>query len=148
MTDCVIEAGASLANFRWHRATFENCTFCGTYVGSDFGKRSDEPLPHGDIHACDFADARLVSCSFYGCDVSSLKLPAWPCFTILEPVRRREELVAAEWPGKFSFWADRYREASLEKVAATFYAPDLVQRWGGTEAELKMALDRLGGVRY
>ncbi|ATB36154.1 hypothetical protein CYFUS_001568 [Cystobacter fuscus] len=52
---------------------------------------------------CDFSEARLDECVFHSCDMRTIRLPKWPCFTILEPIKHGRELwTGAEGPRSWS----------------------------------------------
>ncbi len=147
MTKCHIDVKKKLSSFRWCNAFLEECRFTGTLVGSDFGHWPEVFDPAGGIRSCDFSEARLDGCRFIGCDMNTMRLPAWPCFTILNPVARATELAAIAWPGDLRFAIDTFRVSPPTTAAITSWAPALVKELGGTEAELRAVLTSLDGVR-
>ncbi|MCP3166056.1 hypothetical protein [Myxococcus qinghaiensis] len=149
--DCVIEVKQELKNFRWNRASLKGCRFTGKMTGNDFGRWPfDEEAVQalGGIEDCDFSGARLNACRFLNCDVDTLKLPSWPCFTFLDPTRRRQELLAAPWPGTSRIVAEVLVDSPPETVAATDSAPAVAKRFGTTEEALRDVLQTLDGVRF
>jgi hypothetical protein len=144
--DCTIELKQELRNHRdWVSASLEGCRFKGRMQGCDFGPFAGYTSggEHGQVEDCDFSEARLDLCRFHSCDMRTLRLPRWPCFTILDPIGRGRELTSVEWPGRFrpvTLEGD-YKEVP-SVVATTFYAPAEAKRSGTTEDELKAAIER------
>jgi hypothetical protein len=143
--DCTIELKQELRNFSWTCAALKGTRLKGRMLGCDFG-----PWPgnatgweHGAVEDCDFSEARLDLCRFHSCDIRTLRLPRWPCFTILDPIGRGRELTGVQWPGSFRpvTLEGRYKELP-STVALTFYAPAEAKRSGTTEEALKAAIER------
>ena len=101
----------------------------------------------GGIEDCDFSGAELDGCRFVGCDVSTLKFPAWPCFTILDPVQRSRELAALQWPGQVGIVARTFSKSPPSTAAITLSATKLAREFGTTEEDIRAVLDRLDGVK-
>src|SRR5690606_20733124 len=98
---------------------------------------------------CDFSAARLNWTRFLGCDVRTLRFPSWPCFTILEPVRRWRELQALPWPGEYgSIFGKGFAEDPSSTVAVTHSAPELAKFCGTTPETIKALVETLDGVYY
>jgi hypothetical protein len=144
LLDCTIQAKGELKNKRWARMNFKGCRFKGRFTGNDFGFHEDDldKWRIGGIADCDFSEARLHTCRFYNCDMSTIRLPGWPCFTILDPVRRLEELARVEWPGRFGrIVIDDLRDQEESIVAITDHAPSYAERLGFTVEELRTVLE-------
>ena len=95
--NCTFEVKQELKNYQsWVAASLKGCRFKGRLSGCDFGywpKVSNLPEGlHGFIEDCDFTEARMDGCRIMGCDPRTLRLPKWPCFTILDPIERAAEL--------------------------------------------------------
>lgn len=145
--DCQIEAKKKLVNFQmWCGATIKGCTFKGLFIGNDFG-HWPEQFPNGSIENCNFSEAVLDGCRFMDCDIGSIKLPSWPCFTILNPYRRRSELESLQWPGELRIWANVIAQNTDITAASVSFAPTLAKQFSCTEDELQEALIRLGDVQ-
>src|SRR5262249_23563674 len=125
----------------------KGCRFTGRLTGNDFGRWPDSP-PGGGIEDCDFSGAQLDACRFLDCDVSSLRFPHWPCFTILDPVHRSSELSAVPWPGDIGLIASGFAKAPPSTVAVTYSAPALAKRRGTTPEAIRATLEQLEGVLY
>ncbi|HYO51233.1 hypothetical protein [Archangium sp.] len=146
LIDCTVEFKQELRNHRgWVSADLKGCRFKGRLLGTDFG-----PFPgystwgeHGHVEDCDFSEVRLDLCRFHGCDMRTVRLPRWPCFTIVDPIGHGRELMSVKWPGTFCpvTLEGRYKEVP-STVAVSFYAPAEAKRSGTTEAELKAAVER------
>ena len=149
LIDCTIQAKGELKNLRWARIGLRECRFKGRFTGNDFGFREDDldKWRLGGIENCDFSEARLDGCRFYNCDMSTIRLPRWPCFTFLDPVRRAAELAREAWPGSFGpviIEGLQGQEASV--VALAYHAPSVAERRGTTAEELRAVLERVPGV--
>ncbi len=136
LLDCDIEVKKALLNFRWLHAYLEGCRFTGTMRGCDFGHWPEYYDPEGGIAGCDFRGATLDGCRFIGCDPNTLRFPPWPCFTILHPNRRREQLAALKWPGKVGL-AMSFDNEPPDTAAVTFSATALAKDFGATEDEIR-----------
>ncbi|MBZ4421538.1 hypothetical protein [Myxococcus sp. RHSTA-1-4] len=145
--DCTIEIRKELKNFPWTHALLSGCRFTGTMTGNDFGQWPyDEASERGGIEDCDFTGARLDACRFVDCDASTLKFPSWPCFTLLDPVRRKDTLLAAPWPGTSRLMIEALTQSPPQTVATTDSATALAKRTGTTEEAIRAVLDTLDGV--
>jgi hypothetical protein len=146
--DCIFITKRELRNFRWDTAHLQGCQFKGRFIGNDFGEWPSSP-GQGSIEDCDFSGAHLGMTRFLGCDVHTLRFPRWPCFTILDPVRRWRELSALPWPGLISrVTIAGLAESPASTVALTFAAPDLAKRYGTTPEALKAVVEKMDGVFY
>lgn len=84
--DCFIGAKKAQSDHQFFTSTFERCKFTGEFWGCEFGFRTDlQGKTRGTIADCDFTEATLDLVSFNNCDLSTLKLPRWPHFTIADP---------------------------------------------------------------
>jgi hypothetical protein len=146
--DCDITAKRQLRDFRWHSAFLQGCRFHGRFIGNCFGRRTDPYSPSGGIERCDFSDAILDMCAFYGCDTTSLVFPKWPSFTLLNPGAYAEQMTSLEWPGQLKTWISVFSNfPQANKVASVNYAPTLMKRYKVGEEELAQALSRLPNFR-
>jgi hypothetical protein len=145
LIDCTIEAKRELVDARWTTLGFKGCRFSGRFCGNEFGHRQDymDDWELGGVEDCDFSEARLDLCRFHGCDMRTVRLPKWPGFTIVDPLRHGRELMSVAWPGTFK---PVILEGPLKElpstVALSFYAPAEAKRSRTTEAELKAAVER------
>jgi hypothetical protein len=149
LIDCSIQVKGELRNLRWATMNFKGCRFKGRFIGNDFGFHEDDldQWKLGGIEDCDFSEARLDACRFYNCDMKTIQLPRWPCFTILDPVRRAAELARVEWPGRYGpVVIEGLAEQEERVVAITDHAPSVAARLGTTAEELRAVLERLSGV--
>lgn len=149
--DCHIEVRQELINFRWMSAWIQGCSFTGKMRGNDFGHWDPPYDPMGGIQDCDFSEALLDGCRFIGCQLRSMKLPHWPCFTVREPRKNNVRFASITSPYDLSFLAhplypDPEEETACVYYAPTFmksYAPKAVREAGKTEDDLKAALQNL-----
>jgi hypothetical protein len=147
LINCTIDARKELKGFSWDQAHLNGCRFTGTLSGCDFGRWPDEEAdPIGGIENCDFTGARLEACRFLQCDARTLKFPSWPCFTLLDPVRRKDELLAIQWPGTMRITVESFVEGPPETAAVTYFAPAVAKRTGTTVEAIRAVLDTLSGV--
>jgi hypothetical protein len=149
--DCTIQVKRELKNQDWSRASLKGCRFTGRLSGYDFGHR----LPHlagrehGAIKDCDFSEAPLDGCRFHGCGMRTLRLPRWPCFTILDPLGRSPALSRFDWPERRV--PIRIKDPTSEPpstVAVTLYAPAYSKGRDTTPDMLLAFLRTVDGVIY
>ncbi|ATB39917.1 hypothetical protein CYFUS_005365 [Cystobacter fuscus] len=145
LIDCTITAKREVADQWLTSMQFEGCRFVGKFTGIGFGQRAgvDRWWEHGGIANCDFSEARLDECVFHSCDMRTIRLPKWPCFTILEPIKHGRELLSVPWPGDF---VPVVLEGPLKEQpttsAVTLYAPAEAKRSRATLEEFKAAVGR------
>jgi hypothetical protein len=145
---CTIDVKKELKNFHWEHAALRGCRFTGRLSGNDFGRWPYSERFLGSIEDCDFTEARLDECRFVGCDINTLRLPTWPCFTLLEPTRRSHELNAVRWPGLMGIAVKGFAEYPEPTAAITYWAPS-VAKWAKTTVEeIRAVIERLDGVLY
>jgi hypothetical protein len=75
-----------------------------------------------------------------------MKLPPWPCFTVLDPVRRKSELLARQWPGTMRITVESLTDDLPETLAVTYSAPAVAKRDDTTVEAIRAVLDTLPGV--
>jgi hypothetical protein len=159
--DCSFEVKQELVNHQqWIRASLKGCRFKGRLSGCDFGhwpEYGNEPeYQMGAIEDCDFTEARLDECRFHGDNPRTLRFPKWPCFTLLDPVRRADELRNLKWPDRFGRSLASLLEQSPEKrikhprstMALSYYAPAEAKRLGITEEAFKTAIEKCDFIVY
>lgn len=78
---CVFDQRVALSDFDFTRSRFSNSKFKGKYVGVDFGSKH----PSGGISECDFTDASLHLCRFYGDGSVASRFAGWPFVAIPFP---------------------------------------------------------------
>lgn len=151
LIDCTIQVKLELKNHDWSMAFLKGCQFTGHLKGCDFGHR----IPHlpgrenGGIEDCDFTKARLSYCRFHGCDMRTLHLPSWPCFTILDPIGRNRELNNVKWPEEFGgVIVKNLHTQPPSTVALTYYAPTVAKQFETTPEDLKAVLEKFDFIVY
>jgi hypothetical protein len=150
--DCTFEVKQELKNHQdWVFASLKGCRFKGRLTGCDFGHwpSYSERAEHGSIEDCDFTEARLQACRFMGCDPRTLRFPRWPCFTILDPIRRAPELRSVKWPGLVGdvIMEDLHNEPPTT-VATTYHAPTIAQRLETTPEEIRAIIEQFDCIVY
>jgi hypothetical protein len=145
---CTIDVKKELKNFHWEHAILKGCRFTGRLTSNDFGRWPYSERAPGSIEDCDFTEARLDECRFVGCDIHTLKLPSWPCFTLLEPARRSRELSAIAWPGTMGIAINGFARYPESTAAITYWAPSVAKWAGTTVVEIRTVIERLDGVIY
>jgi len=152
---CTIHVKRELKNFSFCDAYLENCRLRGRFTGCEFGLRIEKdredgepPLyyPAAGIVDTDLSAARLDGCRFVNCDLSTLKLPRWPCFTVPDPEAVREQALELPWPGDSRIIPGVWRNQPEKTVASTWDARRVCKRYGATEEELKAVVSRIPGV--
>ncbi|ATB38178.1 hypothetical protein CYFUS_003611 [Cystobacter fuscus] len=150
--DCSFEVKQELKNHQqWVKASLKGCRFKGRLTGCDFGHWPDYGTgwEHGAIEDCDFTEALLDGCRIMGADPTTLRFPKWPCFTILDPIRRARELNSVQWPGGFRpiIVEGQYRDPPCT-TAVTLYAPSLAKRRETTEDAFRAAIEQFDFIVY
>jgi hypothetical protein len=143
LIDCTLHAKSELNALRWSRVKLKGCRFKGRFTGNDFGFREDsiDKWKVGGIEDCDFSEARLHGCRFSNCDMNSLRLPRWPCFTLMDPLAHVVELSRREWPGRFGILIQALAKNPEGTVAESWHAPTVAKMLGTTAEELRAALE-------
>jgi hypothetical protein len=146
--NCTIQAKGELKTVRWAPLRFNGCRFKGRFTGNDFGFREDEidKWKVGGIEDCDFSEARLEGCRFFNCDMTSIRLPRWPCFTFLDARRHAAELARRAWPGSFDSVIRTVCAPPNGTVASAWHAPTIAKKSDTTVEELRAALETAPGI--
>jgi hypothetical protein len=148
LIDCTIEIKRELKNFQWQSAHLKGCSFKGGFSGNDFGSCPDRP-DEGSIENCDFSQAHLDATRFLQCNMDTIRLPRWPCFTIFDPARRWQELVALPWPGRIGrIVIEGFAEDPPTTAAVTDSATRLAKRYDTTPEAIKAVLEKMDGVYF
>jgi hypothetical protein len=159
--NCTFEVKQELKNYQqWITASLKGCRFKGRLSGCDFGhwpEYGKEPeYQLGSIEDCDFSEVRLDACRFHGDDPRSLRFPKWPCFTLLDPIRRADELRDLPWPEAFGRRLVSLLDQSPENrykhprstMALSYYAPVEAKRLAITEEAFKAAIGKCDFIVY
>jgi|SRR6218665_522477 len=150
--DCTFEVKQELKNLQdWVRASLKGCRFKGRLSGNSFGHwpHYADGWEHGAIEDCDFTEARLDGCRFMGCDPSTLRLPGWPHFTVLDPVHRAPELLRVPWPGRHGdVTVGVLNKQPPGTAAVTMFAPIIAKEDESTEEEIRAHIERFDFIRF
>ena len=152
--NCAFEVKQELKNHQdWIRASLKGCRFKGRLSGCDFGHwpeyGSEPQYQFGSIEDCDFTEARLDGCRIMGCDPATVRFPKWPCFTIMDPVRRAPELRGLTWPGRYGeLIRDMLPKHPPLTRALTYYAPSAAKLVETTPEELRAVIEKFDGIIY
>jgi hypothetical protein len=148
LVNCTIQAKGQLKGLPWATMKLKGCRFKGSYTGNDFGFREDvdERWRAGGIEDCDFSEAQLEGCRFFNCDMTSIRLPRWPCFTFLDARRHATELARRAWPGSFDSVIRTVCDPPKGTVASAWHAPTLAKKSDTTVEELRAALEGAPGI--
>jgi len=146
--NCTIQVKGELKSLGWGPMKLVGCRFKGRFGGNDFGFREDvdERRKLGGIEDCDFSEAHLNGCRFFNCDMSTIRLPRWPCFTIMDPRGHAVEMVRREWPGQVGILVEGLAKNPEGTVAETWHAPTVAEKMDTTVEELRAALERAPGI--
>jgi hypothetical protein len=146
---CTIQAKSELKNARWTKMGLQGCRFKGRFSGNEFGFREEylDTLRLGGVEDCDFSEARLDGCRFHDCDMRTVRLPRWPCFTFMNPRANAAELGRLVWPGRFGqVIISGLAEQPESSVAETWHAPTVAKLVDTTAEELRAVLEGLACV--
>lgn len=143
LIDCTVQAKSELKTLPWAPMKLKGCRFKGRFGGNDFGFREDldDRWKLGGIEDCDFSEARLNGCRFFNCDMSTVRLPRWPCFTFMDPRGHAAELGLHGWPGRFGNLIEGLARIPDGTVAVTWHAPTVAEKLDTTAEELHAALE-------
>jgi hypothetical protein len=145
--NCEVYAKRKLVNFQeWNKVALRKCRITGWFTGNDFGHWESGPVSagrpekYGVVEDCDFTGATLDAVRFLNCDMSRIKLPGWPHFTILHPHRLAAVVKSIAWPEKTITLANVTAEADPQESAVVYFAPEMCRRIKCTEANLLEAI--------
>jgi hypothetical protein len=146
LIDCTIQVKRQLTGKPWTLVVLKGCRFKGRFYGCDFGpwQGYTDGWEKGTVEDCDFSEAQLDACRFHGCDPRSLRLPRWPCFTIVDPIGRAAELNRLRWPGAFgSVVIEELATNPRSTSALSYHAPSVAKRLETSPEELRAVLEGL-----
>lgn len=147
LTACTVVVRGALENFAsWCRCAIQSCRFRGTLSGNTFGSWPEEHGSFGTIQQTDFSDARLQGCQFMRTPPTSLRLPSWPHFTVLDPYDRERELLNRTWPGDLAFWAEAVLTCPEGTTALVCDATELIPEFCPDLATLRTHLEGVPGI--
>ncbi|WP_309897482.1 hypothetical protein [Archangium sp.] len=148
LIDCTIHAKSELKTLPWAPMSVKGCRFKGRFTGNDFGFRLDlfDREKAGGIEDCDFSEAQLEGCRFFNCDMTSIRLPRWPCFTFLDARRHAAELARRAWPGSFDSVIRTVCDPPNGTVASAWHAPTIAKKSDTTVEQLRAALEGAPGI--
>ena len=79
--------------------------------------------------------------------MSTIRLPRWPCFTFVDPLKHAAELRQRAWPGLVgSVTVETVCESPPGRVAVTWHAPTVAEKLDTTVEELRAALETAPGI--
>jgi hypothetical protein len=149
---CTIEFTRKVKNCRIFSSDYVECTFIGKFYGVDFGRSHRPNVITGEIDElgelidCDFTQATLDLCRFFGVDLSSQKFAPWPQFVIPAQAWRTALEMNREWPGKLGRYFALANEKSPVLTGMAGTSADFKRGYAVTEDELIQTLDAIGGV--
>jgi hypothetical protein len=155
--DCDIYADRPMKKALWTACDVIGCRFHGRFQDNDFGHWPGFWLSGmtGSIADCDFTDAELHFIRFFGCDITSLQLPGWPCFTLVDPRQAFEPIGRMAGPPEWLAYFDAIhgemaRQEDPCLTAMTYHAPTLA-KWLSrkvrvTEADLRAFVEGYSGA--
>jgi hypothetical protein len=151
LINCTIQAKGQSKAVVWAQMTLKGCRFKGRFTGHEFGFREGlvdtRRWKPGGIEDCDFSEAQLHGVGFNHCDMSTIRLPRWPCFTFLDPRGHAAQLRQHSWPGRFGrVTVEVACESPEGTVAMTWHAPTAVEKMDTTVEALRAALEGVPGV--
>lgn len=144
--NCTFNFKTKITNYSFTSSCFENCTFLGKMSGCEFGyrKRDNEKI-RGNMINCDFSQMLLMDgIRFLDCEMAGIKLPSFPHFTILNPLRNTNFLKdydsASEKLKKYFDFNREFTWLTEEDKALTKDAVGLSLKYGVKPEELKHIL--------
>lgn len=84
-------------NKQWTRSRILNCTITGNLIGNDFGGFPDDFYPTTENYHAVFENNDLSNCildgiRFFKVDFNTIKLPKWPNFILLNPIKNGNKI--------------------------------------------------------
>ncbi|MET0401330.1 MAG: hypothetical protein ABW123_02960 [Cystobacter sp.] len=148
LINCTIQVKGELKTLSWAPMKLKGCRFTGRLGGNDFGCREDldERRTLGGIEDCDFTEAHLNGCRFFNCDMRTIRLPRWPCFTFMDPRGHAAELGRRAWRGHVGLLVEGLAKNPEGTVAETWNAATMAAKMDTTVEELRAALERAPGI--
>lgn len=137
-----ITAKVRMTQWQADLTELKDVTFYGKYRGCDFGSVQAE----NRISNCDFTSAELDRCRFLNCDMDTIILPKWPHFSILRSRTDYTRINEIHWPSEYKIIMNRIATSHPAFVAETFFVPQFIKQYGGSEEDLRKGLEELGGV--
>jgi hypothetical protein len=138
------EIKSNLRDFQFDQAKFENVKFLGLLCGIDFGWwDSSEP---GSIKNCDFTEATFQSCRFLSTEMTTIKLPSWPHFSIPDPARLATWVKQHKWPDNLDVVLEVATDIEPGCSAAVDNAQILADADGISLAEMRELLAPIPGI--
>ncbi len=144
---CTFSTRKKLGPLSWCDAKLFDCSFRGTFAGNDFGKWPDES-EFGDIRSCDFSEAVLDGCQFFGCSAQDLQLPSWPCFCVENPEQNAERMAEAADTVPFKILASVYATTPREVTLATGLASAVGKQLKCGESELRSFVEQFDFIHF
>jgi len=140
-----VQQDRTLSDFHFENVHFRGVGFSGNFSGCDFGDW--DSLKKSSIADCDFSAARLDGCRFLNCDIDTIELPRWPCFTIVGLGDARDFVSGYQWPGKVGITLDVYTDNDPECVAICGDAQRMAKPSGIVLEDLRASLQLIPGIR-
>jgi len=146
LIDTTIIIEKKLTNFSWLEANLEACKFIGTLDNNQFGTKQKKV---GSAKGCDFSEAKIDDCLFFGEDSSSHTFPLWPNFTILNPKENLADLhKVMDKDAIIEDIVDSIEFFDKELGAITFDAKQLAKELGVKTDEIKKSIASFHFIKY
>jgi hypothetical protein len=113
-TRCTIELKKQCREHDWPQCNFTDCTFIGRFFSCNFGMEGPDlsdvegygtyiVKPNVETHManCDFSRCDVHLCSFFNCDPATIKFPAWPHITVIDPIQNAHDWMKIPFPKSF-----------------------------------------------
>ncbi|QDT25172.1 hypothetical protein Enr10x_04670 [Gimesia panareensis] len=140
----LVIAESHLTGFSWLEAKLNSCTFQGVFKENEFGTLSGS---NGSCESCDFSEADLEDCSFFGTSSESLTFPKWPYFVILNPHRHLAEMQDRPKHDRIADVVDSIEFLDEEASAITYNSGSLAQRLGLSIGEVQSFFSQFAFVQ-
>jgi len=146
LIDTTIIIEKKFTNFSWLEANLEACKFIGTLDNNQFGTKQKGV---GSAKGCDFSEAKIDDCLFFGEDSSSHIFPLWPNFTILNPKENLADLhKVMDKDEIIEDIVDSIEFFDKELGAITFDAKQLAKELGVKTDEIKKSIASFHFIKY
>jgi hypothetical protein len=127
--NCTFVFKKKFVNARWFDVKIFNCKFTGVLCGNDMGNMESVANEgyFSALHSADFSNCILDGVRFVNVDLTKIILPHWPCFTILNEVAHKQELISIKSWKEYSLrYIDIEKYTLPNTTALTYYFPSLM----------------------
>lgn len=133
-----------LRGFSWPEARLRECMFEGVFQENEFGTVSNM---RGFCESCNFENADLDDCIFYGLSSESHTFARWPQLVLMQPHANLGEMQARPKSDALAIIVDSTEYLDEEATAITYNAESLAKRSAISVEEIREFFSQFSFVR-